>query len=435
MIENPSSCSYIRKLTGEGLKARSKTLALGIFVAVVCLFGCIARAEEPTAASLFAESGFDRWAEQGPIQQIPFKLHTLSHGLSLHQRIVAHVEVEIAGRELVERANHGQLVALVRVTDQQGHDARDFGIIELKEAKPELRKQTWTSTWEAFALPGEYRITVALYDKVSGEHSLQETRLRVQGLKNDPLPQMWDGIPAWEFWAPLTDLQDEIYRSDVDTPLHLAIRNKQRLKVEVLADLTPSDLFHGSSRFYERYLSVALPLMKALSQLEVENGSIDVEAVDLRQRRVTFQQTAVKKLDWPAMKKVLAPENGPSAVDAKSLGEKHQSPDFLRDELLALLRQPGKEDSAGTPAFKLFIVLGSPMDFYAFHHFPAIDAAQAENCVVYYLQFETYGGYADGALSKVKDMLKPLPIHTIKVRSADSVRHALSRIVNEASAM
>ncbi len=386
-------------------------------------------------ASLFAESGFDRWAQQGPIQQIPFKLHTLSHGLSLHQRIVAHVELEIAGRELVQRTSHGRLVALVRVTDPQGHDVRDFGIIELKEAKPELRKQTWTSTWEAFALPGEYRITVALYDKVSGEHSLQETRLRVQGLKNDPLPQVWQGIPWWEFWAPLTDVQDEIYRSDIDTPLHLAIRNKQPIKVEVLADLTPSDLFHGSSRFYERYLAVALPLMKALTQLQLENGSLDVEAVDLRRRRVTFQQAAVKKLDWPAMKKVLAPENGPSAIDAKALGQKHESPDFLRDELLALLARPEKEDPGARPAFKVFFVLGSPMDFYAFHHFPAIDAAQAENCVVYYLQFETYAGYANGALGKVRDMLKPVPIHTIKVRSAESVRHALARIVNEVSEM
>ncbi len=96
----------------------------------MCLFGCIARAEEPTTASLFAESGFDRWAEQGPIQQIPFKLHTLSNGLSLHQRMVAHVELEIAGRELVQRSGDGKLVALVRVTDQQGHDAKDFGIIE-----------------------------------------------------------------------------------------------------------------------------------------------------------------------------------------------------------------------------------------------------------------------------------------------------------------
>ena len=71
------------------------------------------------------------------------------------------------------------------------------------------------------------------------------------------------------------------------------------------------------------------------------------------------------------------------------------------------------------------------MDFYDFGHFPPINPAQAENCVVYYLQFQVYGPYATGALGKVGKMLKPLTIHTIKVRSAESVREALKRIVAE----
>ena len=71
------------------------------------------------------------------------------------------------------------------------------------------------------------------------------------------------------------------------------------------------------------------------------------------------------------------------------------------------------------------------MDFYAFHHFPPIDAAQAENCVVYYLQYQLYGSYATGAMDKVRKMLKPVTIHTMKVRSAESIREALKRIVAE----
>lgn len=75
------------------------------------------------------------------------------------------------------------------------------------------------------------------------------------------------------------------------------------------------------------------------------------------------------------------------------------------------------------------------MDFYAFHHFPPVDPAVAEDCVVYYLQYEIYGPYASGALGKVREMLKPLTIHTIKVRSAESVRDALARIVREVDRM
>jgi prophage tail gpP-like protein len=75
------------------------------------------------------------------------------------------------------------------------------------------------------------------------------------------------------------------------------------------------------------------------------------------------------------------------------------------------------------------------MDFYAFHRFPPIDPAQAENCVVYYLQYEVYGPYATGALGNVKKMLKPLPIHTIQVRTAESVRQALEKITREVGEM
>src|SRR5689334_776766 len=124
-------------------------------------------------AALFKDTGFDMWAQQGPSTQIPFKLHVVSHGLALQQRITAHVEIEVPGRELVSRAGHERLIALVKVEDPSGFDVRDFGFIDVAEVKPELRKKIWVSIWEAFVVPGDYKVTVGLYDKVTGEHSLQ----------------------------------------------------------------------------------------------------------------------------------------------------------------------------------------------------------------------------------------------------------------------
>lgn len=407
-------------------------------IAAVSLCGLSGVAGENSGismAALFKDTGFDVWARQGPNMQIPFKLHVVSHGLALQQRIAAHVEIEVPGRELVARAGHERLIALVKVEDPSGTDVRDFGFIDVAEVKPELRKKTWVSIWEAFAVPGDYKVTVGLYDKVTGEHSLQESWLKIDPLKNDPLPELWAGLPKWEFWAPVTDTRDAIYRTDIDTSVHIPMKSRYPVDFEVLADLTPSDLFHGSSKFYEGYLSVMLPLLRELSQAQVEHGSVSVEAVDLRQKRITFSQEKVDKLDWSALKRVLAPENGPSSIDIKGLQDKHQRPDFLREELLRRMDLPGSEEQSGPTPLKVFVVLGSPMDFYAFHQLPPIDASQAEKCVVYYLQFETNPRYADGALGKVRSMLKPLAIHTMKVRSPESVRHALARIVTEVNAM
>ena len=390
----------------------------------------VVRTQEISTVSLFAESAFDRWTEEAPVMQIPWKVQVRSPGLSQHQRLVAQIEIEIKDRELAKRANDGHLVALVRVTDEAGNQYRNFGVIDLKEIKPGKHSHTWVSMWEAFVLPGEYKVAVALYDKVSGEHSFQQSSLHVSALKNDPLPEAWDGLPAWEFWGPITDERDAIFQSDITGRLHLPLRTKRPVELDILADLTPSDLFHGSTRFYTRYLSVMLPLLKALTQITPSDGSVQVAAVDLRERRVTFEQDGSRRLDWARLKAVTAPENGPAKIALSSLQQMHETPDFLRDELVRRLHE-ARSSQAGRSSLHVFVVLGSPMDFYAFHHFPPIESEQTENCVVYYLQFETYGGYTDGALNKVRSMLKPLPIRTIKIRSAESVRHGLAKILQE----
>jgi hypothetical protein len=407
-----------------------KIVSLGLLVSTPSLV----RTQEISAGSLFADSSFDRWSAEAPVTQIPWKVQVRSRGLSQHQRLVAEVEIAIKDRELAKRARDGRLVALVRVTDEAGNQYRDFGVIDLKEVEPGKHSTTWVSLWEAFVLPGDYKIAMALYDKASGEHSFQQSTLHVPALKKDPLPEAWAGLPAWEFWAPITDERDAIFHSDITSRLHLPLRTKRPVELEILADLTPSDLFHGSTRFYTRYLSVMLPLLKALSQITPSDGSVHAAAVDLRERRVTFEQDSPNELDWARLKAVTGPGNGPEKIPVSSLQQMHESPDFLRDELLRRLDEKlsSKEDR---PPLHVIVVLGSPMDFYAFHHFPPVAAEETNDSVVYYLQFETYGRYADGALGKVRSMLKPLPVRTIKVRSAESVRQALARILNEVPLM
>ena len=405
-------------------------------VALSCLAStaAVVQAQEISTVSLFADSSFDRWTTEEPVMQIPWKVHVSSRGLSQHQRLVAQVEIEIKDKELVKRADDGRLVALVLVTDEAGNRYRDFGVIDLKEIKPGKHNRTWSSLWNAFALPGEYKVAVALYDKASGEHSFQRTTLHVSALKNDPLPDAWAGLPAWEFWAPITDTRDAIFHSDITGRLHLPLRTKRPVQLEILADLTPSDVFHGSPRFYTRYLSVMLPLLKTLNQITPSNGSVEVATVDLRQKKVTFEQDGARWLDWARLKAVTNPENGPGTIAVSSLRQTHERPDFLRYELLQRLKDE-HSSNPGQPPLRVIVVLGSPMDFYDFHHFPPIAAELADNCVIYYLQFETYGRYANGALGNVRNMLRPLPLHTFKVRSAESVRDALATILEEVPRM
>ena len=67
----------------------------------------------------------------------------------------------------------------------------------------------------------------------------------------------------------------------------------------------------------------------------------------------------------------------------------------------------------------VFVLLGNPMDFYAFPRLPEIETGEERDCVIYYLQFEfTQREGITGAVGNVEKMLKPLKIRSFEVRSA-----------------
>ena len=399
---------------------------------------CAALQAEPQLQSqdipveeMFAAVPFAQWVKQGAQAPVPWKVRIQSYGLSVHQRLRAHVEVELAGKDLLNRPLGDRFVALVQVSDAAGHPFRDYSFFLLKEAPPQFKKVKVVLNSDFFVLPGEYKVTIVLVDGITGEHNLMEAPLKVAPLKDDPLLGSWSGLPTVEFLAPGMEGPDSLFRPDIAGKLNLPLATKRPARLELLADVTASDLFRGSTRFYNRYLSVALPLLKALSQIKLESGSLSVAMLDLRRRRVTFEQDEVKDLDWPRARAVLAPENGPATIDITALEQHRESPAFLQDELLRRLNA----HAAGEP-IHVFVVIGSPMDFYSFRNLPHMPPGSEEKCVVYYLQFELLNPqYADGAVGNVRNMLKPLRVHAIKVRSAESIRHALARILEEVSSM
>jgi hypothetical protein len=406
----------------------------------VVLFGLCAalHAQEVPVEKVFAVVPFDKWVKQGPQAPLPWRVKVQSDGLSVHQRLQAHIEMELPGKDLAARPQGDRIVAFIQISDAAGQLFRDYSLFRLKNIPPQFKKQKAVLDWSFFILPGEYKVTVALLDNLSREHNLMESSLHIGQIKDDPLPGSWKGLPAVEFMTrpeARVDGPDELFRPDVTGKLHLPLVTKSPVRLELLADVTASDLFRGSARFYNRYLSVALPLLKALSQIDLEDGSLSVAMLDLRRRRVTFEQDSVKDLDWPRARAVLAPENGPLTIDIKALEQRRESPAFLQDELLRRLNTPHGQTQEKEP-FHVFVIIGSPMDFYSFRDLPHLPPGSEEKCVVYYLQFELLNTtYADGAVGNVRNMLKPLKVHVIKVRTAESIRHALARILDEVSQM
>ena len=391
-------------------------------------------AEEPTTESVFADSPFDKWQTERPRQEVPWEVRMSADRLSFHQRLIANIQVQISGPELLKRSHDERIVLLVQVINGQGVSFRDYGLLELDNLKPAVKGSDVEFAWQAFALPGQYEVSVALWDKKSGEHNFLRRLFHVAAYKNDPLPEMWRGLDAFEFWSTKRDGPEFMFHSDIEGRLHLPLATRRPVKLEVLLDMSPSaEIFRGSFGHYNNYLATALPMFKVFSQITPGNGSRSAAALDLIERRIPFEQNDGKEVDWQNLRKALSPDNGPGTVSVKNLQNRRQSPVYLREEIVRRLKAAdGLEGKPGEKPLHVFILIGTPMDFYVFPKLPEVETGNEEDCVIYYLQSEFVDRHGiTGAIGNVEKMLKPLKIRSFRVESADDVRRALAKIMEE----
>ena len=391
-------------------------------------------AEEPTTESVFADSPFDKWQTERPRQEVPWEVRMSADRLSFHQRLIANIQVQISGPELLKRSHDERIVLLVQVINGQGVSFRDYGLLELDKLKPEVKASDVEFAWQAFALPGQYEVSVALWDKKSGEHNFLRRLFHVGAYKNDPLPEMWRGLDAFEFWSTKRDGPEFMFHSDIEGHLHLPLATRRPVKLEVLLDMSPSaEIFRGSFGHYNNYLATALPMFKVFSQITPGNGSRSAAALDLIERRIPFEQNDGKDVDWQNLRKALSPDNGPGTVSVKNLQNRRQSPVYLREEIVRRLKAAdGPDGKPGEKPLHVFILIGTPMDFYVFPKLPEVETGNEEDCVIYYLQSEFVDRHGiTGAIGNVEKMLKPLKIRSFRVESADDARRALAKIMEE----
>jgi hypothetical protein len=407
---------------------------LVIAIAIVIGSAMPLSAEEPTTESVFADAPFDKWRAERPRQDVPWEVRMSADRLSFHQRLIATIQVQISGPELLKRNHDERIILLVQVTNGEGVSFRDFGLLELDSLKPAMKGSDVEFSWQAFAVPGQYEVSVALWDKKSGEHNFLRRLFHVDAYKNDPLPGMWRDLDAFEFWSTKRDGPEFMFHSDIEGHLHLPLVTRRPVLLEVLLDMSPSgEVFRGNYGYYNHYLAAALPMFKVFSQIVPGNGRRSAAALDLIQRRIPFEQNDNKDLDWQSLRKALSPDNGPGTVSVKDLQNRRQSPVYLREEIVRRLNASTAPSGQGSgKPLHVIIFIGTPMDFYVFPKLPEIENGNEGDCVIYYLQFESSRQEGiTGAIGNVEKMLKPLKIRSFEVRAADDVRRALAKILEE----
>ena len=305
----------------------------------------------------FSRVPFEQWLTAGKQSRIHWSVEVVPAELSTHQRLIERVILRMDGRELEKRHGAGRFLALAQFEDSEGrlwqnHQIIDVSSVAASADSRSLRSQEIAVAFYALMLPGDYELSVALCDPSTLEHSFTRRRVHIGALKTDPLPAAWSGLPQVEFISGSMEPPDVWFLPGVRSRLRMPLATERRVHLEVLVNTTPSERALGSLTALRRNMSVLIPALKVLSQLDLRNGSLDVALLDLIHRRVTFEQKAVHELNWEAMRRIFA-EINPGVVDVRTLAGQWKMRRFFSDEVNRRL-------SADEDAARIVVILSGP---------------------------------------------------------------------------
>jgi hypothetical protein len=187
------------------------------------------------------------------------------------------------------------------------------------------------------------------------EHSQTVRKLHVAPLRTDPLPNSWTGLPAIEFVNPQEGAPDVWYLPEIQQRLQVAVKPSRPVHIQILVNTTPSERASASVATMRRNMSVAIPALKVLSQIEVPGSTVDAALLDLTHRRVPFEQKDLGPLDWQRMRKYFV-DLQPGLIDVGALQGHWKMRRFFWDEVTRRLQRKGD-------AIPVVIVLSGPAFF------------------------------------------------------------------------
>ena len=279
----------------------------------------------------FGKLPFNLWMTQGKQSQIHWSVDVPAPELSTHQRLILRVAIHIDEREL-EKRGPGELTALLQYQDSGGRAWQNHAALRREDLVSGAQTHDLILYQYAFVLPGDYNLSIALCDPATLEHSVTLRKVHVAPLKTDPLPDSWTGLPPVEFIPDVTEPPDVWYLPENGNRLRLPVATERPIHIQILVNTTPTQRSAGSVTALRANMSVLIPALKLLSQMDVTNGSIDAALLDLTHRRVSFEQKNVHALNWEALRKLFV-DIKPGVIDVRALEGQWKMRKFFWDEV------------------------------------------------------------------------------------------------------
>jgi hypothetical protein len=405
-----------------------------------------ASAQSGTRDRYFVRDPFEKWQSEGPVAALNWQVKVQPAKLSVHQRLSVRLAVTVDRGEIEARRTHGELAILVEILDAQGRKWRIHETFDPTKIPADAKARSVEYVQEAFVVPGDYTVSVAVVDSRTSEHSFTRLALKVPPIRKDPLPGASADLPAVEFIRLLNE-PDGWFQPYLRGRLKLPVATKAPVHVDLFVNLTPSQRAQGSVRGFRRNMSVLLPALKILAGVRLESGRLEVSLVDLV-RRKTWEQKSARGLDWSRMREPFA-EGNPGTIDAQLLASKREMLQFFWDELRGRA-VPHTEDAGDARAGKrVLIVLSAPVFLDGQNKVEPATVAKDPDRRVFYIRYRALPPRAlqiapDGTpipqaaampVDELEHVVKLLDAKVFAVSTPEEFRKALAAILGEIGRM
>jgi hypothetical protein len=336
-------------------------------------------AQSANSPVTFENLPFKAWLDGKNTSQISWTVLVRSHGLSDYQRLQATVSAVVFLNSKEISDGTGKLLCAVRLTDAQGKAYETNRTLDVRVPPPDQSPKV-TLSFGIYLLPGEYQVAIAMYSTATRKHNVSHQVLHVAPIPNDPLPSAWANLPTVEFFpmrAPAGLVDDE---------LQLPLQTNQSVRLEILANVTPTYAYKPSTLVYRWSLAALYAELNVMSQIAVKNGSLDVSVLALDEQKIAFEQNDVRKLDGGRLWRVLMEHNS-NAIDATAMvGETREASFFIsevKQRLSGVATTPGM---GAANMERVIIVLSNEMAFPKGEDLSPISLERECGCRVFYIR-------------------------------------------------
>jgi hypothetical protein len=383
----------------------------------------------PSGRAAGAESELDlrsipigQWLNASDVAEIPWSIEVGNPGLRMDQRLEVAYTVRIGAKQLNRSGKVHDLFLVTRISSPDGEWLNEPAILRqtLKEELPGHASVQFTM--RTFLQPGNYLAWMVLYDRESGKHNVARRRIRVPEIDNDPLPYLFKGLPIAEFPDTRESGDGTVLMSA--SRLSLPVTLKKPVDVQLISTLNAPDQWIRRFRMVRNHNYITIGALAALSQMELDRGSISIAGLDLARHEVLFEQNDFQSIEWPALMDALDKAQSPE-ISASALEERKNNGAFFRQFLSE--RIESGNSSAERP-LRVFIVVTSSLLFESGSDLRPIVLEGDCNCRVYHLRFRLN---INDVFDELERVMKPLRPRTFNLMTARDLRKAIAAIVED----